>query len=370
MAEVRLPTRAKGAQAECNAPVTGVKIVVEKGRIAQGVDAGTAAAAPAAKASHRAKLEATAQANFRRQMVRRLKSAGAAQRAEATKAKRASTAQAAAAGYGILQHKPWQQPYAEPAADVLDEFEMVDEADVPPVAPVQLANVRMGLAHHAVKAREIMLTHSEMPSTWASSAQPPPPPLPQDPQYAPPAYYSHAPEPAAPPARKLVAPASGPSMLRAVVTSAAQADRLQAREAREAREAEAKQARQRERVATAVKNERAVAERAQALQLQVEKLEHEAARAERIAEKAIQYRSAHLKAQKQLETERYIDARRDQLRKEVSSRGRPLTPLCCCGIDPLDNHTANCARNCIFYNNPAAYARALSGLFVRPILLD
>jgi hypothetical protein len=34
------------------------------------------------------------------------------------------------------------------------------------------------------------------------------------------------------------------------------------------------------------------------------------------------------------------------------------------------NHTEQCARNCVFFKNPAAYGRALSALFVRPIVLD
>ena len=36
----------------------------------------------------------------------------------------------------------------------------------------------------------------------------------------------------------------------------------------------------------------------------------------------------------------------------------------------VENHTEQCARNCIFFNNPPAYGRALAGLFCRPIVLD
>jgi hypothetical protein len=67
---------------------------------------------------------------------------------------------------------------------------------------------------------------------------------------------------------------------------------------------------------------------------------------------------------------RYIEAFRKQLQKEVSLRARPLPPLCACALDPLENHTEQCARNCVFFKNPAAYGRALSALFVRPIVLD
>ena len=65
---------------------------------------------------------------------------------------------------------------------------------------------------------------------------------------------------------------------------------------------------------------------------------------------------------KVVESERYFDALRSKLRDEAKHMKTPLPPLCACGLDPLDNHTEKCARNCIFYKNPAAYSRALSGL--------
>ena len=71
-----------------------------------------------------------------------------------------------------------------------------------------------------------------------------------------------------------------------------------------------------------------------------------------------------------VESDRYFDALRAQLREEASRAKRPLPPLCACGLDALENHTEQCARNCVFFGNPEAYGRALSGLFVRPIVLD
>ena len=64
-----------------------------------------------------------------------------------------------------------------------------------------------------------------------------------------------------------------------------------------------------------------------------------------------------------------LELESEQLKLEVRHRMSPLPPLCSCGLDPLDNHPDNCARNCVFYRNPEAYKRALSGLFVRPISL-
>ena len=56
--------------------------------------------------------------------------------------------------------------------------------------------------------------------------------------------------------------------------------------------------------------------------------------------------------------------------RQVALRPRPLPPLCACGLDPLDNHVQRCARNCLFHKNPAAYSRALSGLISRTIKLE
>ena len=71
-----------------------------------------------------------------------------------------------------------------------------------------------------------------------------------------------------------------------------------------------------------------------------------------------------------VESERFFDAMREALREEAAKTKRALPPLCACGLDPLENHTEQCSRNCVYYNNPQAYGRALSGLFVRPIVLD
>ena len=103
---------------------------------------------------------------------------------------------------------------------------------------------------------------------------------------------------------------------------------------------------------------------AQAEQAQLE-ADIEAAEAEDAAAKRAEWQ----KKLRGLQAERYVTARREQLKLEVRHRMSPLPPLCSCGLDPLDNHPDNCARNCVFYRNPEAYKRALSGLFVRPISL-
>eukprot|EP00967_Tisochrysis_lutea_P004659 scaffold5498_cov37-Tisochrysis_lutea.AAC.1 len=86
-------------------------------------------------------------------------------------------------------------------------------------------------------------------------------------------------------------------------------------------------------------------------------------------ERMFKQEAAKKRAQKLLQTERYTEARRELLRKEAEARKLTLPPLCACGLDPLDNHVDNCAVNCVFFKNPQAYSRALSGLFLRPINL-
>jgi len=86
-------------------------------------------------------------------------------------------------------------------------------------------------------------------------------------------------------------------------------------------------------------------------------------------ERMLESKALRERADKAMQAERYIEARRAHLRQEVALRKRPLPRLCCCGLDALDNHVDNCATNCVFYKNPQAYSRALSGLFVRAINL-
>ncbi|XP_034405386.1 coiled-coil domain-containing protein 15 [Cyclopterus lumpus] len=59
---------------------------------------------------------------------------------------------------------------------------------------------------------------------------------------------------------------------------------------------------------------------------------------------------------------RFIEALRAQL-KERLSQEKPEKPepppLCCCASSFWDSHPDTCANNCVFYNNPKAYAKAL-----------
>ncbi|XP_008330872.1 coiled-coil domain-containing protein 15 isoform X2 [Cynoglossus semilaevis] len=65
------------------------------------------------------------------------------------------------------------------------------------------------------------------------------------------------------------------------------------------------------------------------------------------------------KEEKQKETSRYVDALRAQAKERLSQEKVELPPLCCCASSFWDSHPDTCANNCVFYNNPKAYAQAL-----------
>ncbi|KAM8927629.1 coiled-coil domain-containing protein 15 [Pelodytes ibericus] len=68
------------------------------------------------------------------------------------------------------------------------------------------------------------------------------------------------------------------------------------------------------------------------------------------------------KTQKTKEYVRYVDALRAQMKEKMKLHNIELPPLCCCGSDFWDSHPDTCANNCIFYNNPKAYTRALQSV--------
>ncbi|XP_034076362.1 coiled-coil domain-containing protein 15 isoform X1 [Gymnodraco acuticeps] len=57
---------------------------------------------------------------------------------------------------------------------------------------------------------------------------------------------------------------------------------------------------------------------------------------------------------------RFIEALRARMKERVSQEKlEPPPPLCCCASSFWDSHPDTCANNCVFYNNPKAYAKAL-----------
>ncbi|XP_035523004.1 coiled-coil domain-containing protein 15 [Morone saxatilis] len=56
---------------------------------------------------------------------------------------------------------------------------------------------------------------------------------------------------------------------------------------------------------------------------------------------------------------RFVDALRAQMKERLSQEKLDLPPLCCCASSFWDSHPDTCANNCVFHNNPKAYAKAL-----------
>uniref|UniRef100_A0A8C4F5X9 Coiled-coil domain-containing protein 15 n=2 Tax=Dicentrarchus labrax TaxID=13489 RepID=A0A8C4F5X9_DICLA len=56
---------------------------------------------------------------------------------------------------------------------------------------------------------------------------------------------------------------------------------------------------------------------------------------------------------------RFIEALRAQMKERLSQEKLDLPPLCCCASSFWDSHPDTCANNCVFHNNPKAYAKAL-----------
>ncbi|KAI2664277.1 Coiled-coil domain-containing protein 15 [Labeo rohita] len=64
------------------------------------------------------------------------------------------------------------------------------------------------------------------------------------------------------------------------------------------------------------------------------------------------------------ESKRYIEAMQALMKEKLKKYKVELPPLCCCGDTFWDSHPDTCANNCIFYNNPKAYAQALQSVLL------
>lgn len=317
-----------------------------------------AAARETEKALARAQLEAAQKKIFRKETLDRLKTNAHKRRQTERRIDITATAEKEARAHEIAKAamERGAVPATVPAAPAVSEPTGGAE-------PSRLDEMRAGLAAQAARARECMMMHCEAP--WATAQPPPtaPMPAPIDGLLAGVDALRLASPP--PPANE------AKSVLRAVTARAAHLDRLMAHEARVAKAAKEQAAARQAKVAAAAAAEREAERRTESRRWQVEQLEliiDARKRDEADAQKAV---AAHAQKARKVEGERFYKALREQLQEEAATRKTPLPPLCACGLkDPLDNHTALCARNCIFYNNPDAYRRALSGLFVRPIVLD
>lgn len=357
----------KGAQVECNAPLSAVNTFATLGE----GGASTAIDATAAADLHRQKVAAEEAAKeerlakFQYDTEQRLKRAARTRKQEASAAARSINEQLrAAAGATLITDRP------APGASRPGTQQVAPEPPPPP-PPSQLERMRYGLAEQAAAARSLMLSECALlrddDDMAAASGLPPPPPPPPTAEAAAAMMQAADTRRALPPRPT----AESRSVMRAVVSSAARADREAARNARKAKVLDARRAAQRAQLAEAVATERDAAERAEALRCEVAALEHEAIAKEAHVATLKQQKSKQAARSKAVEAERYVVAYRKKLQAEAATRARPLPSLCPSGLDPLDNkYTEHCARNSPFFKNPQAYGRAISALFVRPIVLD
>nr|XP_020454079.1 coiled-coil domain-containing protein 15 isoform X2 [Monopterus albus] len=56
---------------------------------------------------------------------------------------------------------------------------------------------------------------------------------------------------------------------------------------------------------------------------------------------------------------RFTEALKARMKERLSQEKLDLPPLCCCASSFWDSHPDTCANNCVFHNNPKAYAQAL-----------
>lgn len=74
-------------------------------------------------------------------------------------------------------------------------------------------------------------------------------------------------------------------------------------------------------------------------------------------------RAAELQRRKKEENHkvatRFIEALKAQMKERLSQEKPEPPPLCCCASSFWDSHPDTCANNCVFHNNPRAYAQAL-----------
>ncbi|XP_072342852.1 uncharacterized protein ccdc15 isoform X1 [Scyliorhinus torazame] len=88
----------------------------------------------------------------------------------------------------------------------------------------------------------------------------------------------------------------------------------------------------------------------------------ESGRIAQLKEEEKQKRAENVKAQRNRESTRYVEALRAQMMEKIKLQNTDLPPLCCCGTDFWDSHPDKCANNCVFYKNSKVYVKALQSV--------
>ncbi|XP_049897417.1 coiled-coil domain-containing protein 15 isoform X2 [Epinephelus moara] len=76
-------------------------------------------------------------------------------------------------------------------------------------------------------------------------------------------------------------------------------------------------------------------------------------------ERAVELQRRRRREEKGKVAVRYVEALRAQMKERLSQEKLEPPPLCCCASSFWDSHPDTCANNCVFHNNPRAYAKAL-----------
>ena len=241
MSAVSVPERsARLTQVECNAPLSSVNARTTLPHPCGDLPDATAAAdlqrqkAAFDKSEKEAKL-----ADFHRATEQRLKRAALARKEEAARSQAELVKQMEAASSAtLITHRPAPGASLRPGAAPTEPT----EGPPPPPPPSRLEIMRTGLAEQAAAARSLMLaqcTSLDVPvidRTQGSAAAAGRPPMPPPPPPPPP------PMAAASPRALHERPSERPSVLRAVLATAARADREAARKARRAKALETRRA--------------------------------------------------------------------------------------------------------------------------------
>ena len=245
MSAVSVPERsARLTQVECNAPLSGVNARTTLPHPCGDMpDAAAAAELQRQKAALDKSEKEAKLADFHRATEQRLKRAALARKEEAARSQAELVKQMEAASSAtLITHRPAPGASLRPGAAPTEPT----EGPPPPPPPSRLEIMRTGLAEQAAAARSLMLaqcTSLDVPvidrtqGSAAAAGRPPMPPLPPPPPPPPP-----PPMAAASPRALHERPSERPSVLRAVLATAARADREAARKARRAKALETRRA--------------------------------------------------------------------------------------------------------------------------------
>lgn len=363
-------------QVECNAPLSLASYRLEKHHSpAWGANAWVAptklapgaaeqATAEQQKTQDRRRMQAEERERFRNQIRKRVAAAYRQKKTEAMREMQQQQAQelhAAASAQDVLPQlvglgRPARDQACVPSVSVSDGTAKTQRP--PAVSPTSVLQSRIEqVRRDAFCARELLLTEalsgdgcdaedqsmadgsdSWVPLSASPTSSSPPPLQPSLPVADMPAEVTAK-------ATPLLSTSKGVTPRLALVRSQwSAAERSAATERRDSERQQKRAARERSRRQVAEATARAEAKAAELKEVRAHEQEQARVREAYDLVEHAAMQAGQQRQQKTLEAERFAEARRQQLREEVALRPRALPPLCCCGLDPLENHVDHCAR--------------------------